>query len=783
MVGGWRQRRTTSPPGPQRWRRGRRGLLALPLVVALLGLAGADLPSGFHDYVVFDGLTQPTAVEFSPDGRVFVAEKRGVVKVFDNLDDNTPTVFADLRTKTFNSWDRGMLGLALAPDFPANPSVYVLYTYDAVPGGAAPRWGQPNANNDGCPTPPGETADGCVVTGRLSRLTANGNTWTGTEDVLITDWCQQYPSHSVGAMAFGADGALYVSGGDGASFNWADYGQDGSPVNPCGDPPGGAGGAMTPPTAEGGSLRSQDVRTAGDPTGLDGTIIRVDPETGAGLPDNPLASSPDPNTRRIVAYGMRNPFRFAVRPGTDELWIADVGQSAWEEINRSVGDDATVDNFGWPCMEGAGRMPGFDNLNLNLCESLYTAGTAKAPLFTYRHRQQVVDETCPTGDGSSVSGIALSPPDGAYPDSYDGALFFADASRQCIWAMRAGSNGQPDPAQVAWFLQGADTPVELEIGPGGELWYVDLFGGKIHRIGYSSTNSPPHAAFTATPSSGNPPLTVSFDARSSTDSDPGDVVTFAWDLDGDGDLDDGTGSTASFTYDTAGARTVRLRVTDIAGASDVVDQVIRVGTAPPQPVIAAPADGALAAVGATVNFSGSATAPGVGTLPPSALSWSANLLHCADQGCHRHPDFFTLDGAAAGSFVMPDHAYPAHVELRLTATWQGQSVTVTRPIDYRTVDVTLMANTLGGSVSLGDHTDLAPLTRELPVGSRVTISAEQTMLHQFGELTFASWSDSGARTHVITVPAVSTTLSATYVGAAVTGQAVPCPVCEARRLG
>ena len=111
----------------------------------------------------------------------------------------------------------------------------------------------------------------------------------GSEQVLIEDWCQQYPSHSIGSLAFGADGALYVSGGDGASFNFVDYGQDGAPVNPCGDPPGGVGGTMTPPTAEGGALRSQDVRTTSDPAGLDGTILRVDPATGAGLPDNPMA--------------------------------------------------------------------------------------------------------------------------------------------------------------------------------------------------------------------------------------------------------------------------------------------------------------------------------------------------------------------------------------------------------------------------------------------------------------------------------------------------------------
>ena len=180
---------------------------------------------------------------------------------------------------------------------------------------------------------------------------------TGSEQVLIEGWCQQYPSHSVGSLVFGRDGALYVSAGDGASFNFADYGQDGSPVNPCGDPPGGVGALLTPPTAEGGALRSQDLRTTSDAAGLDGTVLRVDPATGAGLPDNPFAGSGDANQRRIIAYGLRNPFRIAARPGTDEVWVGDVGWSTWEEINRIVDpNDAAVENFGWPCYEGrAGR--------------------------------------------------------------------------------------------------------------------------------------------------------------------------------------------------------------------------------------------------------------------------------------------------------------------------------------------------------------------------------------------------------------------------------------------
>ena len=280
-------------------------------------------------------MTNPTAVRFAGDGRVFVAEKRGVIKVFDSLTDTSPDVFADLNVNVYNFWDRGLLGMTLAPNFPTDPYVYVLYTYDHELGSssATPRWGTPGMYSDPCPTPPGATGDGCVVSGRLSRLQAAGNTMTGAEQVLVEDWCQQYPSHSVGTVEFGRDGALYASAGDGASFNFADWGQDGAPLNPCGDPPGGAGSTLTPPTAEGGALRSQDLRTSGDPVGLDGTIIRVNPATGAALPDNPAAGAADANARRIIATGFRNPFRFTTRPGTDELWVGDVGWNTWEEIN------------------------------------------------------------------------------------------------------------------------------------------------------------------------------------------------------------------------------------------------------------------------------------------------------------------------------------------------------------------------------------------------------------------------------------------------------------------
>src|SRR4029079_11979550 len=148
----------------------------------------ATYPPGFTEQTVFSWLTNPTAVRFASDGRVFVAEKSGLVKVFDSLTDPQPDVFADLRTQVHNFWDRGLLGLALDPGFPDVPYVYVLYTYDASIGGTAPRWGTPGATSDGCPTPPGPTDDGCVVSGHLSRLTASGNAMVGAEQVLIEDW-------------------------------------------------------------------------------------------------------------------------------------------------------------------------------------------------------------------------------------------------------------------------------------------------------------------------------------------------------------------------------------------------------------------------------------------------------------------------------------------------------------------------------------------------------------------------------------------------------------------
>jgi glucose/arabinose dehydrogenase len=723
-------------------------------------------PVGFREEVAFTGLTNPTQLSFAPDGRIFVAEKSGLIKVFDNLTDSTPTVFADLRTNVHNFWDRGLLGMALHPQFPTQPYVYVLYTHDAAIGGTAPRWGTVGGTSDGCPTPPGATGDGCVVSGRLSRLQANGNVMTGPEQVLIEDWCQQYPSHSMGSLGFGADGALYVTGGDGASFNFVDYGQAGNPVNPCGDPPGGVGATLTPPAAEGGALRSQDLRTSGDPASLNGAVLRVDPVTGAGMPGNPLAGSADANARRIIAHGLRNPFRFAIRPGTNEVWVGDVGWDIFEEINRVVAPAAPVENFGWPCVEGSVRQPGYDVLDLSICENLYAqSGSVTPPFFAYAHTSQVVSgETCPIGS-SSIAGLAFYS-GGPYPASYDGALFFADYSRDCIWVIFPGVGGLPNPSSVTNFVTPATNPVDVRVSPEGELFYVDFDGGTIRRIRYFDGNQPPTAVASASATYGPVPLTVNFNATASSDPDAGDTLSYAWDLDGDGAYDDSVSASPSWTYQ-SGPVTVGLLVTDSRGGSNTDSVVISAGNTPPLSTIGSPTALVKWKVGDVISFSGSAIDQEDGALAPSRLSWSLVMRHCPSN-CHSHL-LQTFTGVSSGSFTTPDHEYPSHLELRLTATDSGGLIdTKSVLLQPQTVDLTFQSAPVGLQLVVGPTGQAAPFTRTVIVGSSNSVSATSPQTLGGDTYTFSAWSDGGQRTHSVTAPATSATYTATFASTGAT---------------
>ena len=314
------------------------------------------LASGFVDSTVFTGLTNPTKVRFAADGRVFVAEKSGLILEFQSVSDpNPPTVWADLSSEVDNYWDRGLLGFALSPNFVNDHTFYVQYGYDHNPVADLPGnpYGAPSSWHDACPSPPNPTTDGCTILGRISRVSgvpSGTPLGTANETVLVQGWCQQYPSHSNDDLWIGPDGDIYSTAGDGASFSDFDYGQLGgssgspTPVNPCGDPPHAAGTADSIPTAEGGSLRAQSVRRAEGPGAavLNGALLRIDPSTGAGVVGNPYYTGNGQNNQsRILAFGLRNPFRFTFQPGTGTVWIGDKAVNALPP--RAEGSDCRLD--------------------------------------------------------------------------------------------------------------------------------------------------------------------------------------------------------------------------------------------------------------------------------------------------------------------------------------------------------------------------------------------------------------------------------------------------------
>jgi len=758
-----------------RRRTGRRSRTAIALLLATAatgtavagGQPAADaaptaqaVAPGFAVSTVGAGLTYPTNVEVAGDGRVFVTEKSGRVVAMDDLDDETPDEVIDLGGSIHNYEDRGLLGLEVDPDFPDEPYIYLLYTLD-----------RDDSWNDDCPNPPGTFDDGCVVDGRLARLEIDeGNGVVGDEQVLLEDvWCAQYPSHTVGDLEFAPDGALLVSAGDGADYNSVDFGQNGgdpdspTPANPCDDPPGGAGTPLTPPTAEGGALRSQDLLTPDDPMTLDGSVLRLDPDTGEAMPDNPLAGGTATDDDRVLAHGLRNPFRITSRPDTDEVWVGDVGWGTWEEINRieSASDDV-VENFGWPCYEGAEPQSTYAGVGLDLCQGLYdgTAATElRAPHFQYRHGNPPDPDRCGTQPGGSITALEFYA-GGAYPATYDGALFFGDYTRGCIWAMMPGVDGLPDTSQVVTMVTGA-YPVDLVVAPGGDLLWLDILEGTLNRIEHFGDDLPPSANITVDRDNGPLPLQVQLDGSGSTAGDDG-ALSYAWDLDGDGDHDDSTDPVAAVTYTAAGPVTVRLRVTNAAGLSHATSVVVHAGNSRPVPAIDAPAADATWSVDQVLALAGSATDAEDGALGGAALSWQANLHHCSTpDDCHVHL-LQTFAGQATPTMIAPNHEYPAYLELELTATDAGGLTgTTALRLDPATHDLTVESEPAGVDLSVGSRTATAPFTQTVIADSYHTVSAPSPQTLGDATFRFGQWSDGGSPVHQITVTEPAT-LTATY---------------------
>jgi glucose/arabinose dehydrogenase len=723
--------------------------------------AGIDpVDPAFDDSALITGLERPTAVRFAPepDGRLFVAEKGGTVKAFDGPLDPTPTPVIDLSDEVNDFWDRGLLGMALDPQFAelggAKRRIWLLYARDGDAAHPPPRW------NDHCPDPPdgpGATDSGCVITARLVYVTLDALGVAGDPvPVLENEWCAQFPSHTIGTVAFGPDGMLYVGAGDGASFSTVDEGQFGGqggvPMNPCNDAAG-----------EGGALRAQDARTPADGQTLSGTIIRVDPLTGAAAPGNPHAGAADANRRRVIAYGMRNPFRFAFRPGTPELWVGDVGWYRHEEINRVDTGDADAENLGWPCSEGHEAT---EYKSLGICASLGT-GDVTPPVFSYDHGDEAAPaDGCRADSGSSISGIAFNTAD-AFPSAYDGAMFFTDFARGCIWSMRAGAGGRPDPATAAVFARDAGDwsgAVDLQMGPNGDLVYAYMGadGGAIRRIRHRA----PRAVITADPTSGRSPLSVHFSAAGSVDP-AGGTLTYAWDLDGDGAFDDGTGAEVHWLYTEPGTVTARLQVTGAGGRTGEVATTVSVANDAPSDVRIVPREPVRPwAVGDRFELDGSAVDDDPAGM---TLIWTLTIRHCkTGGGCHSH-EIEQQTGPHA-SFTAPDHDYPAHLLVRLVARDRhGLTGEQTLRLDPATVTLRAEANPRSLVVGVNGAVGPSPRAQTLLAGSRAVLSVVTPQVVGGRTYRFAGWSDGSHEVRHTVAVLRDTTFVARFAGPPATG--------------
>ena len=506
---------------------------------------------------------------------------------------------------------------------------------------------------------------------------------------------------------------------------------------------------MTPPTAEGGALRSQDIRTTGDPTGLDGAILRVNPDTGAAMAGNPNIGSADLNTRRIVAHGLRNPFRITVRPGTNEVWAGDVGWNTWEEINRVQSPTGGTTNFGWPCYEGAAaherlRQPEPQRLREPLQRRklrLDAAVLHVQPLGQGRDGRDLPDRRLVDLRPRVLHGRQLRA-------RVQRALFFSDYSR----ATASGScsparTGCPTPPPGRRSSRPRQARSSCRSGPDGDLYYVDMPGGTIRRVRGPSTNRTPTAVATATPTSGPAPLDGRLrrprlqrprrrhaglrlgprrrTGRTTTRPPPTPSRTYIV-------ARDGHGRPARDRHRRADRHRHRRRSRPAR---------------PPTATITSPRRRHAPGGSATRSRSRARARTPRARRSRRARSpgRSTSSTATARARAATRTSLQSLTGAG-GSIVAPDHEYPSHLELQLTARdASGLTRTVTRRLDPRTVALTL-------AVQPGGRRPDASARRWRPRRSRATSSsARPTPSRRPRRSTlggvpyaFASWSDGGA---------------------------------------
>jgi len=618
------------------------------------------IPGEFFDSVIENNLNSPTSMEFAPDGRLFVAQQGGTVKIIKN-GVLLPTPFLSVLVN--ENGERGLNGIAFDPDFATNKFVYVYYTTKDAP-----------------------------VHNRVSRFIANSTNpdialpGNGTQIFNLENLTSD-TNHNGGALHFGIDGKLYVAVGDNHESNKS-------------------------------QLLSSQL----------GKILRINSD-GSIPSDNPFFNTPLAK-QEIWALGFRNPFTFAFSPGTSKMHVNDVGQNDWEEVNNGTRGK----NYGWPTCEG-------------LCVPANPAFVD--PIYTYNHGTS----------GAAITGGVFYKSN-VFPPGYYDSYFFGDYVKGFI--KRLSPTNVIDDEPFGPLLTSFGAPVDIDVGPDGNLYYLSRNGGEVHKIEFipGGANHPPTANFTATPTSGNPPLLVNFDGTPSTDPDLGTVLSYSWNF-GDGVSDNTSGAKVAHTYNQLGPYVSKLTVNDGDGGTNFKTINIGVGT-PPVGTIITPLTGTKYNAGDVISFSGSATDIQDGTLPASAFNWTILFHH----NTHTHP-FQIFNGVKNGTFTIPNIGEPSadvwfRIYLKVTNSI-GISQTSTRDVIPNKSTITLASSIPGLQVNLDGQPKTTPISVLGVVG--MTRQLEASSLQSLGGTTFQfeSWSDGGAATHNIITPPSDATYTANSV--------------------
>jgi len=612
-----------------------RTLLGAMLLGALCARAAAAqvLARGFVEKPLGSGWNSPVGLCFLDARRLLVGERDG--RVWYVEDGQKRNLVYDIANEALINGDRGMLGIAAAPDFDQTGWLYLLLVVDIQGGPDSARLGFSRLIRIRTET----DASGALVALPATREHLLGSSWsTGIPSCHL--------SHTIGSLRFQGDGSLVLTSGDNAHFDSTDSG---------GQDPGCFLANRTPRDQDLGAYRSQYDNT------LCGKVLRLDPETGLGKEDNPFfTGDPADLLSRVYARGLRNPFRFTLVPGTgprEALIIADVGYNSWEELDLCLGGE----NFGWPCFEGALPQSEYQQADVHgLCQGVGAQYTR--PLLAWHHSQNQAGFR-----GNCATGVCLYTGE-RYPELYRGRLFFCDYGKD--WMRAAELDSEFAIQSSIAFGRALGGPVDLVAQPEtGDLVYAVLSRG-VFRLEYVGTPKPPVARASATPASGPSDLDVLLSAAGSSDPENQDLA-YLW------DLGDGTTSTerdVQVRYVGLQNYLARVIVTDTEGLSATAEVLVSPNNTPPViESLFAPADGGLFTSDEPLRCGATASDAEDGT---PAATWTLDLVH----DHHVHPNWAT--GTGLRPTLTPNAHGPGdnHFIVRFTVT-DSRGLSVERAVE------------------------------------------------------------------------------------------------------